>query len=68
MPEPGFLFAGILFSSIGAAAFLYGKKQAQWPPMVFGAALFASTFVIPSTGLLYLAGFALCGAMYWFRD
>lgn len=68
MPEPGFLFAGILFSTIGGAAFLYGRKQAKWAPMLFGAALFAATFVVPSTGLLYLVGCALCGAMYWFRD
>ena len=68
MPEPGVLFAGILFSSIGAGAFLYGKKQAKLTPMLIGAALVGITFVIPDTVLLYLAGLALCAALYWFRD
>jgi hypothetical protein len=68
MPEPGVLFAGILFSSIGVGAFLYGKKQAKWSPMLFGAALVGITFLIPDTTLLYLAGIGLCAAMYWFRE
>lgn len=68
MPEPGVLFAGILFSTIGVAAFLYGRKQAKWSPMAFGAALVLITWIIPDTTLLYLAGIALCAAMYWFRD
>jgi hypothetical protein len=68
MPEPGVLFAGILFSTIGLAAFLYGKKQAKWAPMVFGAALVLITFAIPDTTLLYLAGIGLCAALFWFRD
>ena len=68
MPEPGFLFAGILFSAIGFAAFLYGRKQAKWAPMVFGAALVLITFVIPDTLLLWVAGVALCAALFWFRE
>jgi hypothetical protein len=68
MPEPAYLFAGILFGSIGTGAFLYGKKQAKWPPMLFGAGLVLITFVIPDTTLLYLAGTGLCAAMFYFRD
>jgi hypothetical protein len=68
MPEPSVLFAGILFSSIGAGAFLYGRKQAKWAPTLFGAGLVAITFLIPDTTLLYLAGIGLCAAMYWFRE
>jgi hypothetical protein len=68
VPEPGVLFAGILFGAIGVAAFLYGKKQAQWQPMVFGVALILITYVIPDTTLLYLAGIGLCAALFWFRD
>jgi hypothetical protein len=68
MPEPSVLFAGILFSSIGVGAFLYGKKQAKWAPMLFGAGLVGITFLIPDTTLLYLAGIGLCAAMYWFRE
>jgi len=68
MPEPGVLFAGILFSSIGFAAFWYGKKQGKWPPMAFGAGLVLITFVIPDTTLLYVAGIVLCAAMFYFRD
>jgi hypothetical protein len=68
VPEPSVLFAGILFSSIGLAAFLYGKKQGKWQPMVFGIALVLITYAIPDTTLLYLAGIGLCAALFWFRD
>jgi hypothetical protein len=62
------LFAGILFGSIGGAAFLYGRKQAKWPPLVIGIALVTITFVISDTVLLYAAGAALCAALVWFRE
>lgn len=68
MPEPAVLFAGILFGSIGAAAFLYGKKQARWQPLVLGLALVMVTFIISDTVLLYAAGAALCAALFWFRE
>jgi hypothetical protein len=68
MPEPAVLFAGILFGAIGTAAFLYGKKQAKWRPLVLGLVLVAITFVISDTLLLYAAGTALCAALVWFRE
>ena len=68
MPEPSVLFAGVLFSSIGFAAFWYGRKQGKWAPMAFGAGLVLITFVIPDTTLLYVAGIVLCAAMFYFRD
>ena len=68
MPGPGVLFAGILFGSIGTAAFLYGMKQAKWRPLAFGLVLVGITFVIDDTLLLYAAGTALCAALFWFRE
>jgi hypothetical protein len=68
MPDPAILFAGILFGSIGAAACLYGRKQAKWRPLALGTALVAITFIIPDTVLLYAAGTALCAALFWFRE
>lgn len=68
MPEPSVLFAGILFSAIGFAAFLYGKKQAKWKPMMIGVTLVLITYAIPDTTLLYLAGVSLCAALFYFRD
>ena len=68
MPDPAVLFAGILFGSIGVAAFLYGKKQAKWQPLALGTALVAITFIIRDAVLLYAAGTALCAALFWFRE
>jgi hypothetical protein len=68
VPSPAYLFAGIVFSTIGFAAAVYGRKQAKWSPMLFGAGLVLATFVVQDTTLLCLVGGVLCAAMYWFRD
>jgi hypothetical protein len=67
MPTPGSLFAGILFGSIGAGAFLYGKRQAEFRVMLTGIALIALPYLIANTLWLYAAGAALCASLYWLR-
>lgn len=67
MPAPAALFAMLLFSLIGFAAFLYGKRSANFSYMAIGAVLIGYTYFVSDTLLLYLIGAALCGALYWFR-
>ncbi|WP_018608435.1 hypothetical protein [Uliginosibacterium gangwonense] len=67
MPAPAALFAMLLFSLIGFAAFLYGKRAVNVSYMAIGAALMGYTYFVSDTLLLYLIGAALCGALYWFR-
>jgi hypothetical protein len=43
------LFAGIVFGGIGLAAFIYGKKQAEWKPMILGIALMGYSYIVPQS-------------------
>jgi len=68
MPSYANLFAAILFGSVGLAAFVYGKKSANWKPMAIGAVLMVYPYFIEETWLLYVIGFALCALMFVWRD
>jgi hypothetical protein len=68
LPSPGTLFAALLFSVIGLAAFMYGRKQARWRAMSIGAALMVYPYFVDSAWLLWTIGAALCVALFVFRD
>ena len=68
MPSVAELFAAILFSTIGFAAFVYGKKAASWRPMAVGALLMVYPYFISEIWLLYAIGCALCAALFFWRD
>jgi len=68
MPSPAYLFASIVFSTIGLAAFLYGKKQALAPPLMIGVALMLAPYFLPGTVWLCSVSLALLGALYWLRN
>ena len=62
------LMAGVIFGAIGFAAFIYGKKQASFKPMVIGIALMAFPYFISNTVAVYAIGAALSIALFIFRD
>ena len=68
MPSAAELFAAILFSTIGFAAFVYGKKSTHVGPMVLGVALMVYPYFISELWLVYVLGCALCGALYVWRE
>ncbi len=68
LPSPGVLFAALLFSVIGLAAFMYGKKQARFSPMTIGVALMVYPYFVSRAWLLWGIGVALCAALYVFRE
>jgi hypothetical protein len=68
MPDFSILFAGLLFGTVGLAAFVYGKKNANWRPMVVGAALMVYPYFVEQTWLLYGLGVALCAALFLWRE
>jgi hypothetical protein len=68
MPTPSALFALILFSVIGMAAFLYGKKAAALKPALIGVALMVYPYFVDATWLVYAIGGGLCLALFIFRD
>lgn len=52
------LFAGLVFSTVGGSAWMYGKRQQSMRPMLLGAALIGVPFVLDGLGL-WAAGAAL---------
>jgi hypothetical protein len=68
LPSPAVLLAGLIFGVIGAAAFMYGKKQARFSSMAIGVALIAYPYFVSAAWLLWTIGIGLCAALYYFRD
>ena len=73
-PVPNFeisganLFAGILFSGIGSAAFIYGKRISSYKKMIIGGLLVFYPFLITDTLAMYVVGAALTVALFVFKD
>ena len=60
--------ANIIFSGIGFVAFMYGKKNALWRPMLIGVALMAYCYFLSETLVIYIVGIALTAALYFWRE
>lgn len=61
------LLWGLLFGSIGAGYFIYGKKQRAPVPLVCGIALMVFPYFVSNTVALVAAGIALCSVPYFYR-
>jgi len=59
-----FLFASLLWGSIGVGYFIYGKKQRLWPPMVGGIAMIIVSYFVASVWLMSLASIAIMAGVY----
>ena len=62
------LIAGVVFGSIGFAAFLYGKKQSSFRAMMIGIFLMAYPYVVSNEIAVYGIGIALTVALFVFRE
>ena len=60
------ILASILFWSIGFAAFIYGKKQASFKPMIIGIFLMVYPYFVPNTVAVYAVGAALTVTLFIF--
>jgi len=58
---------GLLFSSIGFAFFLYGRKQRAVVPLVCGIALMIYPYFIPNLIALIAIGVVLAAIPYFLR-
>ncbi|MGH7197245.1 MAG: amino acid transport protein [Candidatus Omnitrophota bacterium] len=65
--DTGTIFAGIIFGSIGVVAFIYGKKQSEWRPMVIGLALIAYPYFVSHAILQWAIGAVLTLALFVWR-
>ena len=62
------MFGGLLFGAVGLAAFMIGKKQADWKKMTVGILLMAFTYFIQNTAAVYLIGGLLTVTLFFCRD
>lgn len=65
--ETSSLLLGLVFSSIGAGFFLYGRKQRLPVPLVCGLALMVYPYFISSNALLIAIGVVLIAIPYFLR-
>jgi predicted membrane protein len=65
--DPAILLWGLLFSSIGFAFFLYGKKQRAVVPLVCGIVLMVYPYFVPNVVLVVLIGLVLTAIPYFLR-
>ena len=62
-----FLFASLIWGSIGIGFAIYGKKQREPGPLVGGIALVAISYFISSALLMSLVGVALVAGIVWYQ-
>jgi len=62
--DTNFLFASLLWGSIGAGYFIYGKKQQAMMPMIGGVAMVLVSCFVSSWLLMSLICIALMVAVY----
>jgi hypothetical protein len=65
LPSPAYIFGALLFSLLGMAAWLVGKRKQKATTKWLGVALMFYPYAVSQTVLLYLVGVALCGAIVW---
>ena len=61
----GFLFASLVWGSVGMGYFIYGKKQGSWSPMLGGVAMMAISYFAGSVWLMSLLCAGVMAGVYW---
>ena len=65
MFSASFLFASLLWGSVGLGYFIYGKKQQSFSPMIGGIVMIIVSYFIGSALLMSLACLGIMGVVYW---
>ena len=65
MGNAGYLFAALIWGSIGTGFAIYGKKQKATAPLLGGLLLIAITYLITSALYMSLVGVALVAGIWW---
>ena len=65
MFNASFLFASLLWGSIGFGYFIYGKKQQSFSPMVGGILMTIVSYFIGSALLMSLFCLGIAGGVYF---
>ena len=64
MFSANFLFASLVWGSVGVGYFIYGKRQGAWVPMVAGVLMVAISYFVGSALLMSLLCIALVTGVY----
>jgi hypothetical protein len=65
MFNANYLFASLVWGSVGMGYFIYGKKQSAWSPMIGGLIMMAASYFISSALLMSLLSLAIIAAVYY---
>ena len=65
MWNTSFLFASLIWGSVGFGYFIYGKKQSSWPPMAAGLLMMVASYFAGSALLMSFISLALIVAVYF---
>ena len=58
------LFASLIWGSVGAGYFIFGKKQRAWAPMVGGRVIMIVSYAVGSAALMSLVSVGIMAAVY----
>jgi hypothetical protein len=64
MFNASFLFASLIWGTIGFGYFIYGKKQGLWVPMVGGLLMIAVSYVGGTALIMSLVSVGIIVAVY----
>lgn len=64
MFSANFLFASLIWGSVGVGYFIYGKKQSSLLPMIGGVLMIAVSYLVASALLMSLIGIGIILALY----
>jgi len=67
LPSPAYIVGTLLFSILGMAAYVLGKRTQKATTKWLGVALMFYPYAVSDTALLYVVGVALCAAILWDR-
>jgi len=62
------IIGGIVFSIIGWYAFIHGKREKSWRPMVIGIGLMVYPYFVANTFLALGIGIALTAALFLWKE
>ena len=62
------LMGGFLFAGIGFIAFMYGKKNGEFRPLIIGVLLMGYPYFLKGTAVLYLVGILLTVVLFVWRE
>ena len=65
MLDANFLFASLIWGSIGAGYLIYGKKQRQWVPLAGGVLMIAASYLCGSALIMSLVSVGIGAGVYW---